>query len=177
MDSLGLLLSLYVTPAKVQDRIGALLARRAKGASASFEESLGRWRLYGREVGGVAKIAGWMGIADRPAECRCRRVRRSTPSLFGEVLFSEFEDLVSVQNRLSLTLTKQALSTTVHGRINSRATFAQRVLSDLISRSGMALLLLSHHFYAIEICLRFRVRFFHPCEFCPWVIQARPEVW
>ena len=70
MDSLGLLLSLYVTPAKVQDRIGALLARRAKGASASFEESLGRWRLYGREVGGVAKIAGWMGIADRPAECR-----------------------------------------------------------------------------------------------------------
>jgi len=135
MDTLGLLLSLYVTPAKVQDRIGALLARWAKGASASFEESLGRWRLYGREVGGVAKIAGWMGIADRPAECRCRRVRRSTPSLFGEVLFSEFEDLVSVQNRLSLTLTKQALSTTVHGRI-----VGQRLLNGFspISYPGLA---------------------------------------
>jgi hypothetical protein len=48
---LGLLLSVYITPAKVKDRIGALFARRDKGAFASFEENLGRWSLYGREVG------------------------------------------------------------------------------------------------------------------------------
>ena len=40
----------------------------------------------------------------------------------------------------------------------------------------MGLFLLSHHFYAIEICLRLRVRVSHPGEFCPWVVQAHPEV-
>jgi hypothetical protein len=41
-------------------------------------------------------------------------------------------------------------------RLNSRATFAQWV-SDLIPGSGVALFLLSQHFYAIELCLRLRV--------------------
>ena len=50
---LGLLLSLYVTPAKVQDRIGALLARRAKGA---LPRSKKVW-ADGASMG--EKVAGW----------------------------------------------------------------------------------------------------------------------
>jgi hypothetical protein len=40
--------------------------------------------------------------------------------------------------------------------LNSRATFAQWV-ADLIYGSGVALFLLSQHFYAIELHLRLRV--------------------
>jgi len=50
---LGLLLSVYVTPAKVQDRIGALLARRAKGA---LPRSKKVW-ADGASMG--EKVAGW----------------------------------------------------------------------------------------------------------------------
>ena len=68
VDTLGLPLSVYVTSAAVQDRVGtrSLLAR-AKAVCAPLEEDLGGWSIQGREAGQLVRRARWMGIGDRRA--------------------------------------------------------------------------------------------------------------
>ena len=61
VDALGFPLSVHVTPANVEDRVGALVARWAESTGAPFEEDLGGWGIQRRGACKMVRRAGRMG--------------------------------------------------------------------------------------------------------------------